>query len=209
MPGKNIVKSYVKDGIYHIYNRGVEKRKIFLDDKDHKVFLSYLKTALSPRLDVSKITKNFTLQGSTLKGMPRQPKNFHGSIELLAYCLVPNHFHFLIKQLTEKAIKDFMQSLFTRYSMYFNLKYKRVGTLFQNIYKAALVMEEPYLLHLSRYIHRNCLTYVKNLLDGYSSYAEYLRLRHNPWVKPDLILSYFDTVRHPFLKRTNSYQSFV
>lgn len=180
MPGKHIVKTYLKDGIYHIYNRGVEKRKIFLDEQDFKVFLSYLKTALSQLPDPTQIEKNFTLQGSTFKGVPRQPKNFHSTVELHAYCLLPNHFHFLIRQLTETAIKNFMQSLFTRYSMYFNFRHKRVGALFQNIYKAVLVTEEPYLLHLSRYIHRNCLTYVKNLLDGYSSYAEYLRLRHTP-----------------------------
>ena len=66
-------------------------------------------------------------------------KNYHDQIELLAYCLMPNHFHFLIRQTTDRGIAEFMQSLVLKYVMYFNKKYKRVGSLFQSRYKTVLI----------------------------------------------------------------------
>lgn len=207
MPAKNIVKPYVENGFYHIYNRGVEKRDIFLDEQDYRVFLSYLKTALLPPLPINSI--NFTLKGSTFKGIPKQPKNFYGLIELVAYTLMPNHFHMLIQQHNSTSITTFMQSICTRYSMYINKKYKRVGALFQSIYKGALINDEPYLLHLTRYIHRNPLKISPDFNVHYSSYLDYLGMRNTPWIKPQIVLSFFDNVKHPFLKRTNTYKSFV
>lgn len=209
MPRKNSIKIYVKDGHYHIYNRGVEKRKIFQDEQDYKVFLNYLKEYLSPPPDPTKLKKTFTLQGSTFKGMPRQPKNYSTEIELLAFCLMPNHFHLLVKQSSSDAIKRFLKSVSTRYSMYFNKKYDRVGGLFQGIYKGILVNEESYLLHLSRYIHLNPSEYTKDLESAYSSYSHYLGKTKSDWVKPDMILSYFDQATKDFLKGSNTYKKFV
>jgi len=209
MPSRNVVKTYVKDGYYHIYNRGVEKRRIFKSSQDYKVFLKYLKEYLTPPPKPEDLKTIFTLQGATFKGIPRQPKNYTKKIELLAFCLMPNHFHLLIKQTSEDDMKDFMRSLATRYSMYFNKKYKRVGKLFQGHYKAVLINDEAYLLHLSRYIHSNPGEYSSDLLNAYSSYAEYLGKRKIQWVKPDFILSFFTKVKIPGLKNVNSYQKFV
>lgn len=209
MPAKHIVKTYIKDGIYHVYNRGVEKRDIFLDTQDYSVFLRLLKDALS-NPDTSRKQKiTFTLKGGTFQGLPKQPKNFHNRITLFAYCLMPNHFHLLLQQTDEHDMKLFMQSIFTRFSMYFNKKYKRVGGLFQNHYKASIVLEEPYLLHLSRYIHRNPLAHTKDIVTAYSSYADYLGLRHTQWVKPEFILSFFQTNQLFNLRSVNSYKDFV
>jgi putative transposase len=208
MPRRNTVKIYLKNGIYHIYNRGVEKRKIFLDEQDYRVFLRFLKEALSSPLKPLKQTFTTSLQGSTFKGVPRQPKNFFKKIELYAYCLMPNHFHLLLKQNEVKSMKDFMQSIATRYSLYFNKKYKRVGSLFQGIYKAVLVMEEPYLLHLSRYIHRNPLEFHPNLLEAFSSYADYLGKRQTGWLNTTIILSSFGSSLTKTLS-IRSYQDFV
>lgn len=208
MPAKNVVKIYVTDGIYHVYNRGVEKRIIFSDAKDYKVFLSYLKVYLSSLPD-KKITKEFTLQGVTFKGVLRVPKNYHKKIKLLAYCLMPNHFHLLIQQASSELIGEFMQSLATRYTMYFNKRHKRVGTLFQGAYRAALIQEDSYLLHLSRYIHLNPLKYVADLSKAYSSYADYLGLRHTSWLGVDAILDFFKKGSLPGLRHINSYKAFV
>ena len=209
MPQKNSIKTYVKDGYYHIYNRGVEKRTIFEDEMDYKVFLKYLKEYLSqpPKADDLKIT--FTLQGASFKGIKRQPKNYFTKIELLAYCLMSNHFHLLIRQTDQKLIERFMRSLATRYSMYFNKKYDRIGKLFQGHYKAVLITEDTYLLHLSRYIHLNPLEYTNNLIEAYSSYADYLELRKTAWVKSNLILNYFNQKLAPEFKKFNSYKDFV
>lgn len=209
MPSRNIIKTYVKDGIYHIYNRGVEKRDIFLDVQDYRVFLRYLKDALSLPNSGKKQKKSFRIKAATFQGIPRPPKNFSGKMELLAYCLMPNHFHFLLRQNEERVMKEFIQSVATRYAMYFNKKYKRVGSLLQGPYKAVLVMEEPYLLHLSRYIHRNPTEYTQNLLNAYSSYGEYLGKRKTQWVKPDFLLSFFKTTTLPMLTSVTSYQDFV
>lgn len=209
MPRKNSIKEYVQDGIYHIYNRGVEKRIIFQDSQDYKVFLTYLNFALSPPPDREDILKTFTLQGLPFKGVPRLPKNFHQDIQLLAYCLMPNHFHLLIQQKNRNSIKSFMNSIMTRYSMYFNKKYKRVGSLFQGPYKAVLVDKDVYLLHLSRYLHLNPSKLNINLVEAYSSYADYLKLRKTNWVNTKLILNYFNNLTIPEIKKFNNYKKFV
>lgn len=209
MPSKNSIKVYVKDGFYHVYNRGVEKRTIFEDDQDYKVFLKYLKEALSSPPD-PKLLKIFVpLQGGSFKGIPRQPKNFQKEIKLLAFCLIPNHFHLLLQQAELGSMESFMRSVITRYSMYFNKRYKRVGKLFQGHYKACLVDNEKYLLHLSRYIHLNPLEDGSKLQDSYSSYKNYLGLTKTEWVKPKMILSFFDKADKTFFKRVNSYKDFV
>lgn len=210
MPTKNSRKIYVENGIYHIYNRGVEKRKIFMDEADCAVFLGYLKEYLSPpKKPVLKIRPNDSVQGLALQRRLRPRKNYTKEIELLAFCLIPNHFHLLLKQRKRDSIKNFIHSLLTRYTMYFNKRYDRVGTLYQDRFKAVMVSEEPYFLHLSRYIHLNPAEHTKDLLGAYSSYSYYLGKKKAEWVKPDLVLSYFNRAGKDFLKGTNTYKSFV
>src|SRR3972149_1221260 len=209
MPSRHILKIYVENGYYHVYNRGVEKRIIFENAQDYKVFLNYLKEYLTPRSNSTKKSKSFTLQGVSFRGIPRPPKNYHKKMELLAYCLMPNHFHLVIKQLDRHSLENFMRSLLTRYSMYFNKKYNRVGSLFQDTYKAVLINDESYLLHLSRYIHLNPLETMADITKAYSSYRDYLRQRRTNWVKPDLVLSFFERNTFPFLKKFNNYRNFV
>lgn len=209
MASKNSVKTYVENSYYHIYNRGVEKRKIFKDNSDYSIFLSYLKTYLTykndkklreqlqhpnlPHYEKDKILKQLRLN------------NFHNEINLLSYCLMPNHFHLLIKQKTATSIDKFMNSLITRYVMYFNRKYKRVGPLFQDVYKAVLVESEPQLLYLTCYIHRNPASQGDPLQTTQpSSYSEYLGRRKTDWINFEEILSYFSKT-NPLL----SYQAFV
>ena len=209
MASKNSIKPNLENAFYHAYNRGVEKRLIFQDDQDHKVFLSYLKEYLSPPPDPEKLLKSITFKDTVFKGIPRQPKNYYNKIDLLAFCLMPNHFHLLIKQHSNNAIENFMRSLATRYSLYFNKKYDRVGSLFQDHYKASLIIEDPYLLHLTRYIHLNPSEFTNDLRNAYSSYANFLGLRKASWVKPDTILSFFNKKILPELKKINTYKDFV
>lgn len=209
MPQKHTIKTYVNDGVYHIYNRGVEKKKIFLNDFDHHVFLAHLKEALIPKEKLQQKKQDITFKGVSFKGVRKLPKNYNGKIDLLAYCLMPNHFHFLLKQSDNRIIDSFMRSILTRYSMYFNKKYKHSGPVFQGTYKAVLVSDDPYFLHLSRYIHRNPMKYTDNIINAYSSYGEYLGIRKTEWVKPDMILASFQPSKLPFLQHTNTYRSFV
>lgn len=209
MPARNIVKTYVPDGIYHVFNRGVEKRPIFLDDQDYRVFLHILKEALSDPTTLPPKHARTMLQGSTLQQTIRMPKNFFGLIELYAYCLMPNHFHLLFKQHAERTMKEFLHSVTTRYVIYFNKRYRRIGPLFQSIYKAIAVTEEPYLLHLTRYMHINPRELFLDLTKTYSSYADYLGIRYTPWLNTEFILSFFSQNTLPLLKKTHTYQDFV
>jgi hypothetical protein len=209
MPAKNTIKTYIKDGNYHVYNRGVEKRHIFMDTRDYEVFLRYLKDALLPLPDPKSMLKTVSFKGSTFKGVPRQPNNFNEKMVLIAYCLMPNHFHLLVKQSDETSLKDFMKSISTRYAIYFNKRYKRVGPLFQNIYKASIITDDFYLLHLSRYIHLNPKKLTNNLNDYYSSYGDFLGKRHSTWVNPQSILAYFHKGPQLGLPNAHSYRDFV
>jgi len=132
-------------------------------------------------------------------------------IKLLVYCLMPNHFHLVLKQVDEKAMTEFMKRLTNAYVEYFNKKYKRVGSLFQGKYKAVLIEKENYFLHLSHYIHRNPLELMKEpdpkkLVEySYSSYPDYIGERKTSWVLPEEILQYFKTTGDKDIKAFSSY----
>jgi len=195
MPSKNIIKTYIENGYYHIYNRGVEKRKIFIDEQDYRVFLSYMKIYLSPKIDstneiVSNENGDYEDPDKTISEIYKL-NNFFNKIDLISYVLMPNHFHLELKQKNKKEIESFMRSLITKYSKYFNKKYERVGPLFQGRYKAVLIQNTEYLLYLSRYIHLNP---VELLAEGqtliqypWSSYPTYLKKINISWLKTDFI----------------------
>jgi putative transposase len=210
MPAKNCVKIPIENGFYHIYTRGVNKQNIFENEVDYSVFLNYLKEALSPPIESSKLEKfEVNIDGAIFYKPKRQPKNFVGEIDLVAYALIPNHFHLIIKQNKKESMEGFMRSLTIRYSMYFNKSRDRVGPLFQGIYKAKLIENENYLLHLSRYIHLNPKENFSDLTKAYSSYADYLGIKHTPWVNPHPILDFFTSPENPDFKKVNNYKDFV
>lgn len=204
MPAKNAIKQYVENGYYHIYNRGVEKRKIFMDKQDYSVFLSYLREYLLPknekqlRNDLADPNISNTTKDKILKKLSLN--NFSDEITLLAYCLMPNHFHLSVKQKSNQSINIFMRSICTRYTMYFNRKYKRVGSLFQDVYKAVLVTSDEQFLHLTRYIHKQALL----LKNQPCSHHEYIGKRKTEWVKPNEVLQYFSKTNS-----TLSYETFI
>lgn len=192
MPTKNTIKTYVEGGYYHLFNRGVDKRNLFEDQQDYQTFLYLLQKCLTPE-----------------PFAPFPQKSFSNRITLLAYCLMPNHFHLLVKQTDKKAITDFIRKICTTYSMYFNKKYQRVGTLFESRFKASLIDNNIYLLYLTKYIHQNPLEIIRKsqkLEDyPYSSYSNYLLLKNQSWVKPKEIL---DLLKEEFGPKT-TYRHFV
>ncbi len=194
MPAKHVVKIYEPGAYYHVYNRGVDKGLVFREGKDYKTFLSFLKFYL-------------TLQGESLQVSPsKKLKNYFGEIELLCYCLMPNHFHLFVKQNSEHGIDHFMRSLLTKYVRYFNSHYQRIGPLFQGPYKAVKILTEYQFIYLSKYIHRNPYKESPRSLQDYpySSYRNYLHCFTQSWVKTNDILSYFSRI-NPQL----SYESFI
>lgn len=173
MPSINSVKTYRKDFFYHVYNRGVERRPIYVSRRDYEVFVS----ALSRRLSYT--------PGTVLDNRNRDFK-----VELHAYCLMPNHFHLLIKQTDERSLIPFMRSLTNSYVSYFNRRYRRVGSLFQDRYKARIIESDKELLDVSGYIHRNPF----KKTGGYqyyrhSSYRFYRGNQSQSWLKTGRILA--------------------
>lgn len=217
MASNNSIKVYSENTYYHLYNRGVEKRLIFQDEQDYAVFLLYLNEYLLPKDEETLRDKlnnpaiSYKEKAKTLRLL--HLNNFADDIILIAYCLMPNHFHFLLKQNSATAIDTFMNSLCLRYVKYFNTKYKRVGRLFQDVYKAVTVESESQLLYLTSYIHRNPIMSKKQksaspevvwraYFSQPSSLSEYLGQRKSEWLHPEEILGYFSK-ENPQLSYSN------
>ena len=166
---------------YHIYNRGVEKRDIFLSDADRLRFQRLLYVANGDNAVVYKL-----IQGLPLDEIKRGKQ----VVAIGAYCLMPNHFHILVKEIVEGGVSKFLAKLTTSYSMYFNTKHKHSGSLFQGTFKAEHVDNDEYLKYLYSYIHLNPVKLIdpewkekgirdiekaKKYLEGYhySSYEDY------------------------------------
>lgn len=212
MPSRHTIKKYVEGGYYHIYNRGVERRRIFLDDKDYSVFMELMKFYLSDPQGANTEKHPLTQPTGFLPVRPRPLQNLSDKVEILCYCLMPNHFHLLLRQSDRNGMESFVRSLLTSYVMYFNRRHERIGHLFQGTYKAVLIENENYLLHLSRYIHQNP-TLTKNFLGQYpySSYANYLGERADNWVNTKEILSFFQGPKSDKLglNEFTTYKNFV
>jgi hypothetical protein len=199
MPAQRIYGSGPDNLYCHVFNRGVENNLIFIDEEDYKTFLGYLKEYLSTPADPESSKKVFSIRGRAFRGTPHQPKNYFNQIELVAYSLMPNHFHLLVNLKRKDSLQGFIRSLCTRYSMYFNKKHHRTGSLFQGPYKSILVRDEACVLHLTRHLHTH----------GASSYPEYTGARVTPWIKPTAVLSYFAKTKADSFKGVRFYKDFV
>ena len=152
-----------------MYNRGVSKQEIFLDEDDYEVFLSLLKRYLG----TEKLKK---------ANRVKYP-SYAEEVNLLAYCLMPNHFHLFLYQETAEGMTKLLKSVGVSYSMYFNRKYKHVGAVFQQRYRAVRMSSEAQLIHISRYIHMNPKDYYHW---KWSSLDYYLGRKEADWIHPEL-----------------------
>lgn len=175
MPSRNSVKEFAPEQFYHVYNRGVEKRNIFVDDQDYAVFIGLIK-------------KYLTGENHNKNNRHKFPQ-LADKVELISYCLMPNHFHLLLYQKSEDGVTLLMRRLATGYVMYFNNKFKRVGGLFQGTYKASLINKDDYLHHISRYIHLNPEDYMSW---PYSSWPYYAGRKKSAWINTAPVLDLFD-----------------
>lgn len=139
----------VNNEVYHIYNRGVEKRKIFLNDQDRFRFIHDL-YEFNDKKPAFNLTRR--IEVGLRSDCPREIL-----VEIFAYCMMPNHFHLMLRQIADNGITKFMHKLGTGYTNYFNKKYERVGCLFQGKYKATHIQREDHYIHLPYYVHFNPL----------------------------------------------------
>ena len=139
---------FVEDEYYHIYNRGVDKRIVFIDDRDRLRFLNTI-YILNNFLN---IPYRFDIYGlKPLEDLVSQKP----LVRVLAGCLMPNHFHLFLSQLQDKGISKLLHKIGVSYSMYFNKRHERNGGLFERSFKAKLVDRDEYATYLTHYIHLN------------------------------------------------------
>ncbi len=142
---------FISGEYYHVYNRGVDKRIIYLDDRDYFRFLKEMRFMNS----LNSVTNIYKKEHSCETESRNFRKEDEKLVDIVAYCLMPNHFHLILRQVVDGGISKFMQKVAIGYTQFFNLKYARTGVLFQGAFKAKPTIENAYLLHLLRYIHQN------------------------------------------------------
>jgi putative transposase len=175
----------VKGEIYHIFNRGVDKRKIFSDQKDLNRFFQ------------SMLVFNHTEPiGSLFEQSFQKDKIKKPLVKFVAYNLLPNHFHFILEQVSEGGISEFMKRLLGGYTWYFNNRHKRSGSLFQGTFKSKHIDSNEYLLHVSVYVNLNdkILLGDKTAKLIKSSWEEYLGKNKENFCKKDLVLDQFKNI---------------
>lgn len=204
MPGR--LTPLVNEQIYHVFNRGINHQPTFLNKYDYKratLTTNYYRFSNLP----TKLSRLLTLSNEDrTKIMDNLNKENDKLVEILAFCLMPNHFHFLLRQTKDKGISKFLGNLQNSYTRYFNTKNERDGSLFLDQFKAVLIRTDEQLIHVSRYIHLNPYTsYVVKDLNNlfkypWSSLPEYIEK------KPGICE--LDTIMSTF-KTPNAYQDFI
>ncbi len=162
---------FVNGGYYHIFNKGIDKKEIFINQKDLDRFFQSMSefNTITPigGIYAASFHKNSPLRNSVSKSTEL--------VNFICYCLNPNHFHFMIQQILNRGIEKFMHRLGLGYSKYFNKKYERGGSLFQGPFKAIHINSDAYLLHLSAYINLNNKVHMIGNAPYKSSWEEYLK----------------------------------
>lgn len=178
-----------------MFNRSIGEDLVFSKRKDCIRFISLIDfLRLNPAIRYSYISR---LYPQNEQRYLAQLKSYNSPIiSIIAYCLMPNHFHILIKQLSDNGLQSFMKSLQSSYAKYFNKKRKRKGPLFNPSFKAVQVKDDFQLIHVSRYIHLNPVSagiIYKEDIDKYlwSSYICYLNCENNSFVSKSDILQFF------------------
>lgn len=196
---------YAEGEYYHVYNRGVDKRKTFMDNEDHYRFLHDLY-----ELNDRNKAPQFSRRNETVGSEAPNSKKRELLVEIICFCLMPNHFHLILKQLVENGISMFMHKMGTGYTNFFNKRYERSGALFQGPFKAVYVKTDEQMMQLCRYIHLNPASIfqpkwkeegIKNLEETasflkkykWSSYLDYVGIKNYPSLlnKEFIMKSYF------------------
>lgn len=182
------------DQIYHSFNRSIASQNIFLTNKDYQRAINLINFYQKPA--ALRFSHFLNLKKEIRNKFQEQQAEKSPLVQILAFCLMPNHIHFLLKQNVEKGISEFMKKFQQSYAKYFNLKNQRSGSLFQSMFKAVRIETDEQLLHVSRYIHLNPVSSFlvnKEEIKKYpwSSLQDYIGEKTHQFVEPDLILANF------------------
>lgn len=196
---------FISNQVYHVFNRSIARLPIFIEKNDYERVMdlvNYYRFSRPP------------LRFSHYKRLSIEQKvefeklfmiNENSMLDILAYCIMPNHFHFLLKPKKDNAVSDFMRNLQNSYSKYFNTKRERTGSLFQFMFKAVRMETDQQLLHVSRYIHLNPVTaYLREIKDleayEWSSFKDYV-FNTSSFINKEMVLGSF--------KSKQKYRKFV
>ncbi len=188
---------------YHIYNRGVNKQKIFHDHRDWSRFLFLILYFQSVETlgHIQRLFEEFLKsngQHSVLTKVAQDIKKKR-NVELVAFCLMPNHFHLILKEVEEGGIARYMQRVLNAYTKYYNTKHEKSGHLFQGPYQAVHIEDNQQLLHLSAYIHKNPENWRSYMWSSYSDMI--IKNRWGELLREEIVLGQF--------KNSQQYKKFV
>ncbi len=152
--------AFVQNENYHCYTRGTNKQDIFLDDSDYLRFMVLLMLCNNAEnVRAASVMQKYAYKAKSLIFKNEKPES--KIVDILAYSLMPNHVHFVVREKTEGGISRFMQKVFTSYSMYFNKKYNRTGTLFESKFKSKHIDNESYFNWIFSYVNLNPLSIIE------------------------------------------------
>ena len=201
---------------YHIFNRGFEKRVIFHDERDYQRFLFSLLFLQKPIsiLNTSMNCSRYFKLGELLPSTESLIGETESMIELINFCIMPNHFHITIKTKSEAHVSRYLQKVLASYTKYYNKKYERDGFIFGGPFKHVEVSTEQQLLYLSAYIHRNPVDLVEwqSRLSQYpwSSYSDYVNF--NRWgdlLRIERIMDFYQDDYGSFVMGSGAKQRFI
>ncbi len=193
-------KNFASGSIVHIYNRGNNKEKIFFNEQDYKAFLFRIGLCLGFTQEELNKKNLIAMPYSRIRITETNKNNF----KLHVFSLMPNHFHLLIEQVGNISISKLISKLCTSYSKYINKKYKRVGHVFQDCFKAVLIENNPQLMWTSSYIHMNPVKdgLVKHPSEyKWSSYNDFIDKRNLPIINKELLIATFGDEKN-FIEQT-------
>lgn len=197
MPGRDI--TFVNGGIYHIFNRTVDKRKIFIDLSHANLFLELLNYYRSTQANIR--YSHFQQSDSEMKKYQEKQisiKKYH-QVEIYCFSIMPTHFHLLLKQKKANGISHFMSQILNSFTRYYNIKYDRSGQLFFTPFRAVAVTTREQCIHVSRYIHLNLysaglISQINDLFGyPYSSMPRYLNNNRDQFIEKTFLLNMFNS----------------
>ena len=197
------------DEHYHLFNRGMSKQNIFLDKNDYIRFLFLILYFQSPVIisHPKRYIKGFVQHSVFDISEEEKQKIIKGRyVELVSFCLMPNHFHLIIREVKEGGISQYMQRVLNSYTKYFNARYEKSGHLFQGPYKAVHIKDDNHILYLSTYVHKNPTELKewkkKERFYTWSSYQDYIgKNRWGDLLMPGIVIEQF--------KKVTDYYDFV
>lgn len=173
--------------VYHVMNKSIAGYEIFISEKDYERMLHLLRffsLAEQPAKFSYFLQHDPQVLTGDIEGRLAALSQYGQQVQLIAYCVMPTHFHIVLKQLVDNGVSEFLRKSLNAYARYFNLKYRRKGTLWMSRFKNVRAENDEQLLHLTRYVHLNPVAaglVEKAQAWPYSSYREYIDRENIRW----------------------------